>query len=132
MRANTDAMYSELHQLAQVVQVSARIRRQILYGAGCMRGFLPAGQDFIHWFALFVYKWTRQIFKALSPMAVGDTHGDFWQTVEYIQLGNGQVGAAIEFADVTRDDCVKPANAARTTGGGTKLAAKFAQGGTAL
>src|SRR5258707_7280791 len=71
-----------------------------------------------------------QIFQWFSSMTIACTNRDLRHTIQHIQLGNSQGGAAVEFADVARDDCIKPANAARATRGRAKFTAQIAQGVT--
>ena len=74
----------------------------------------------------------RQVRRRGTCVFVRIAHGNRIKSAQYIGLHHGELSDAVDAASITQLNEVEPAAAAWTPGGGTVLAARFAQGFTRL
>ena|SRR5436305_14772371 len=69
----------------------------------------------------------REILKNLSLITIGSTNKNFIQCVQHIELGNGEIGAAIDLGNIACNNGIEPAHTPWTPSCRTKLAPQSTQ-----
>jgi hypothetical protein len=92
--------------------------------ADCIDGGEPAGHFFINGFAEGeFFSGKRGVFQSLAVVLVSHADFDGGQTVEAVEVGDGEFVDAIDHGGMAEEDEIKPAATTGASRGGSKLAA---------
>src|SRR5690606_8812190 len=124
VRAGGNDVDGNLQQLLDLLQVGARIRRQVLEALDAASRLLPARHVDVHRLAgRHAFRTELQAALVALRIAVGDADANGIEAIQHVELGHAQAGNAVVQHRAAQRHGVEPAGAAAATGHGTELVA---------